>query len=136
MFAIGFIVLFVLASHQYSIPLVVELLIIFIMVFLCLRIYLSYVVKILVEEDGIMIMCSLHSIFLKRDSIASVQLKRIQFPWILKIVIYGKDNRSKCVFRATASYIERRDMQILISSWLFSICTLNGKPLVLDDFVH
>jgi hypothetical protein len=134
-FAAIIIVFIIMASRQLSFPIIVELLAILVIAFPCIRIYNSFVARIIINEQGINVVRSINTIFIPRSSIDFIKMNRSRIFATLKIIVYNKEKKRKWIFRS-AQYIGKSEMSELISSWWYPICTLNEKSLVLDDYAH
>jgi len=130
----GFFIIEIFLRIAHSTNFIIDIIVISIGVFF-IREYIISVARIVISESSLAIILSLHEVILKREIIKSLELSRLHISNIIKIKICGREKRKKWIFHL---YWYKKDeyIEILRSSWLNEICTIDGKPLTPDGGFH
>lgn len=130
----GFIVIEVFLRIAHSANLVLDLIVIFMAAFF-LREYIISVARIIISESAMTIVLPLHQVTFAREKIESMELNRLHISNIASVKIHGQEKGKKRVFHLRW-YKWKEDLEILKSSWLSEICTLDGESVESQCSTH
>jgi hypothetical protein len=113
---IGFFIIAVFLAITHSPYIVLEIFVVLTGMFF-IHEYIHSIARIIIGEQNLIIILSLHEVIISREIIKSIKLHRLPIPTVLKIKIYGKGNGKKWIF-SSSQFLTNADMEFMRSSWL------------------